>query len=122
MSLTFYLDTHISKHVALQLRQRGVMVVRSEDVDLRAATDEQHLTYATQHGHVMVSQDSDFTVLHVEWLEAGTSHCGIMYVSSDVQGEAAISLLVMALYEYFELIENGVGTLEADIHNRIFFL
>ena len=39
MSLSFYLDTHVDKQVAIQLRQKGVQVIRCEDVEMATADD-----------------------------------------------------------------------------------
>jgi predicted nuclease of predicted toxin-antitoxin system len=60
-TLKFYLDTHISKQVALQLRQKGVDVVRCEEVGIAAADDEAHLEYAATEGRILISADQDFT-------------------------------------------------------------
>jgi hypothetical protein len=47
--LKFYADTHIDKDVAIQLRKKGVDVVRCEDVGMAEADDEAHLDYAAQN-------------------------------------------------------------------------
>lgn len=122
MSLKFYTDTHIAKQVAVQLRQRGVDIVRCEEVGLAEADDETHLEYATQNSRMVVSMDDDFASLHSQWQKRQQSHSGIVLVSSRLQGERNIGKIVTALYEYFQLIEAGAGTLEADIHNQLYFI
>ncbi len=46
----FYLDSHIDKEVAIQLRNSGVDVVHCAEVGMKDAKDPEHLTYATQIG------------------------------------------------------------------------
>jgi predicted nuclease of predicted toxin-antitoxin system len=58
--LKFYTDTHIAKAIAVQLRNRGVEVVRCEEVGLAEARDTVHLEYATNHGLAVVTHDDDF--------------------------------------------------------------
>jgi predicted nuclease of predicted toxin-antitoxin system len=59
--------THIAKAAAVQLRAKGIEVVRCEEVGMADATDEEHLRYATDNGYIMVSQDADFPSLNSEW-------------------------------------------------------
>lgn len=92
MSLKFYTDTHIAKQVAVQLRKRGVDVVRCEEVGLATAADDVHLRYAAEQGRAVVTQDDDFSTLHALWQTMGIQHAGIFYLSSQVQGEGQISL------------------------------
>ena len=119
-SLKFYADTHIPKAVAGQLRLRGVDIVRCEEVNMADAADEEHLQYATAEGRAMVTHDDDFLVLHFRYQQQNLQHGGIMYVQPDLQGN--IGQMVKQLYEYFELIEGGAGTLEADIANQITYI
>lgn len=67
MALQYYFDTYIAKAVATQLRSKGIDVVRCEEVEMADVSDEEHLTYATDHHLVMVSQDDDFLALHNKW-------------------------------------------------------
>jgi predicted nuclease of predicted toxin-antitoxin system len=76
---TFYTDSHIPHAAVKQLRGKGVDIVRCQDVGLDHANDSEHLTYASEHGHVMVSCDNDFPVLHWKWLAAEKPHSGIIY-------------------------------------------
>lgn len=122
MSLKFYFDTHIPKQVALQLRSRGVEVVRCEEVGMQDASDYEHLTYATEHELTLVSIDKDFHRHYKEWSENDKPHTGIISVSSALQGKRAIGKLMTALHDFWLLIEAGAGTQEEDIHNRMIFL
>jgi hypothetical protein len=121
-SLKLYFDTHVAKQIALQLRARGVDVVRCEEVGLAKVSDREHLEYAIEQGRAVVSFDSDFPRLHGQWLSEGKTHTGIFSVPEYLQGEDHIGKIVRFLFGYYEMIEGGAGTLEADIHNQLFYV
>jgi hypothetical protein len=102
MALRFYFDTHIAKAVAEQLRRQGVDVVRCEEVGLAEASDNVHLTYATQERRILVSQDADVIILDSRWHQSGRQHGGIMKVPGDLSGEAQLSHLVKWLAFYHD--------------------
>ena len=60
MALKFYLDTHVAKAVAEQLRISGLDVIRCEEVGMSDASDEDHLAYATREQRIILSQDDSF--------------------------------------------------------------
>lgn len=122
MPLKFYTDTHIPKQVAIQLINKGVEVVRCEEVGLAEASDEEQLAYAAQAGLAMVSMDEDFQQLHVQWLENEKAHTGIFWISKHLKGKVAIGRVVGELLEYHQLVAAGAATLEADIHNQLFYI
>jgi len=62
--IRYYLDTHIPKAVAEQLRLRGIDVVRCEEVGLAEADDTEHLEYAAAQERTLVSHDADFRTVH----------------------------------------------------------
>lgn len=114
--LRFYTDTHVDKQVAIQLRQRGVIVIRCQDVGLADATDQEHLSYAVQAGLSVITKDDDFADLHYRWLEHQQPHCGIFLHRNRQQ--AAIGEIVNTCYEYYLLIEEGIGALD-DVYNQL---
>ncbi len=65
--IRYYLDTHIPKAVAEQLRLRGIDVVRCEEVGLAEADDTEHLEYAAAQERTLVSHDADFRTVHSVW-------------------------------------------------------
>lgn len=67
MPLKFYLDAHIPKQIAVQLRNKGVDVVRCQGVGMDDSTDEEHLKYALKEVRALVSLDRDFTRLNAEY-------------------------------------------------------
>jgi predicted nuclease of predicted toxin-antitoxin system len=119
-SIKFYTDTHIAKAVATQLRNRGIDIIRCEEVGLADAKDEEHLEFATSQKRVLVSHDDDFVVLHHQWQAREKKHAGIMLLHNDLQGK--IGTIVKSLLEYYELIEVGAGTVGEDIANLVTYI
>ncbi len=117
MSLRFYTDAHIDRQVAIQLRAKGVEVVRCEDVAMAEADDEAHLEYAAHHNLALITKDAGFRGRHFRWLSEGKDHHGIFFCAD--RHIAAIGKIVTACYTYYQLIEEGAGTLE-DIKNEFF--
>jgi predicted nuclease of predicted toxin-antitoxin system len=67
----FYFDEHMNRAVAVALTQRGFQVVMAVDIGMEGKDDAEHLTYATEHGLVMVTFDHPFagrTMAHSEYL------------------------------------------------------
>lgn len=120
--LKLYFDTHIAKAVAVQLRLKGVDVVRCEEVGMAEASDLEHLEYATAEGRVMVSLDSDFVNLHQDWLTDHRRHGGIMRINPDWQGPNYVGAIVKAVLLYYNLIAEGAGTIEDDIIGHLIFV
>ncbi|GIK65140.1 MAG: hypothetical protein BroJett018_29340 [Chloroflexota bacterium] len=120
--LKFYFDTHIAKAVAVQLRLKGVDVVRCEEIGMAEASDDEHLTYATAQGRALVSMDEDFMSRHKRVLTEGLEHGGIFRIHSSLQQRGGIGAIVKALFEYHELIAANAGTLEDDIVNQVIFV
>ena len=118
MSLKFYFDTHIAKAAAVQLRNKGVDVVRCEEVNMAEAEDEAHLQFAADNERIMVSQDEDFPILNSEWRQQGRRHAGIMYLTHPLQGEAQISHIVKELLFYDEAERGGAIDYETEIENQ----
>lgn len=58
--IRYYTDAHIPRSVVRQLQQKGVDIVRCEDIGMKYAKDEAHWEYATGEGRVLVICDEDF--------------------------------------------------------------
>lgn len=121
-SLKFYTDTHIAKAVAVQLRARGIDVVRCEEVGLADAKDLTHLQYATEQGRSLITRDADFLRLHVRWQGENRRHGGIFFIQDHLQGEKAIGVIVRTLMEYHELVSGTAALVEKDIANRVIYI
>lgn len=120
MALRFYFDTHIARATAEQLRSKNVDVVRCEEVGMASVSDEEHLQYATDEGRIMVSQDTDFPVIHAQWMKDGKRHAGI-FKMPDVQGQAQITLIVTNLVFYNEAEEDGAIDYASEIENTLIY-
>ena len=79
MQLKLFMDTHIARAIAVQLRLKGVDVQRLEETsDLpNNAEDSEILIYATEQGRAVLSLDDDFSKLHSEFLKNDEKHSGI---------------------------------------------
>lgn len=120
MSLKFYMDSHIPEAVATQLRASGVDVLRCQEVGLIDASDVEHLAYASQQGRAIITKDADFPALHTQWMEAGKMHYGIFFCP--YRNEPAIGVIVTQCLFYYNVIEQGAGTLETDINGQLHFI
>jgi hypothetical protein len=76
-AIRFYLDEHVPFAIAEGVRRRGGDALTVHEAGLRGATDEAQLTFATNTGRVVVTQDTDFLSLHA----TGLAHAGIVYAS-----------------------------------------
>lgn len=119
MSLQFYTDTHIPKQVVIQLRIKGINVVRCEDVGLAEVDDETHLEYAINHNLCIITKDDDFLSLHAKIITAQSIHYGIFFCRQ--RANPAIGEIVSTCSEYYELIESDTGS-EKDLQNEIIFI
>jgi len=117
--LKFYTDSHIPKQVAIQLRQRGVDIVRCQEVGLEDADDPTHLTYATNERRVLITHDRDFTRLDSLWRQGGKVHAGIIFVSGERRGE--IGFLVKELVFFHEAVEVGAAAAD-EFRNVVTYL
>lgn len=117
MTLRILSDTHIARQVSIQLRAKGVDIVRLEEVnDLENnAKDRAILEYAIQHGRAVLSLDNDFAALHFELLAQQKSHRGIFLGHPRLQGN--IGELVKFIVEYDALIEN-----DGDLDNQLIYI
>jgi hypothetical protein len=122
MPIRFYTDSHIAKAVAEQLRQKGVDIVRCEEVSMAEAKDYEHLAYATREKRVMITADQDFLRLHKQWQEEKKTHAGIMFCLPHLQGLQNVGPIIKMCLDYHELIAEGAGTIEDDIANQVIFV
>ncbi len=120
MPVKFYTDSHIMTGVAVQARQRGIDIVRCQDVGMANAEDEEHLEYATKEGRTVISADADFSRINAQWQAAGKKHAGIIRLQQERKDN--VGIIVEYIVSLNELIEGGAGTLEQDVYNQIIYL
>ena len=117
--LKFYTDTHISKQIALQLRQHGIDIVRCEEVGMAEADDEAHLEYAAQENRVLITVDKGFRDRAFQRLADGRNHSGIILVHPDLQGNAGIGTIVEWCLFFFEAVREGAANI-SDFRNHFY--
>lgn len=117
MGIKFYTDSHIAKAIATQLQQRGIDIIRCQDVGMENADDPEHLEYAVSQGRTIITGDADFLVLDALWREAGRNHTGIIYIKPE--SREAIGIIIKALRFLHEAVEGGAATLEKDVYNQV---
>jgi predicted nuclease of predicted toxin-antitoxin system len=83
MTFPVYLDENADAEIAERLVKAGVDALRCQEADMTGATDEEHLTFATRQGRVIVTRDQDFLKLNQQWLKEGRSHAGIIFITAD---------------------------------------
>lgn len=79
LKIRLYLDRHIMKRLALDLRNDGFNVLTTEEAQLDFASDEDQLSFATQQNRAIVTFNiRDFAPLHATWQTQGRVHSGII--------------------------------------------
>jgi uncharacterized protein with PIN domain len=80
MRLRLYLDEDSSDTDLLKaLRLRGVDVVAPAESGMLRQSDEEQLSWATEHQRVLYSSNrGDFYRIHSDLMRSGRSHCGIV--------------------------------------------
>lgn len=106
-----YTDEDMSALVATLLRSRGLEVTTVPEQATLGKTDREQLEFATSLGRCLITHNRvDFERLHLQFLEDGKEHCGIIIVP---QKNA---------YEVAQRIGILVNSLMADrIHNQLLY-
>jgi predicted nuclease of predicted toxin-antitoxin system len=98
ISIKFYTDEHVHPAVIAGLRRRGIDVLSSQDANMLAVSDEEHLKLALQENRVIFTQDDDFLKFHAQQIP----HKGIVYahqrttIGQIIQGLMLISQVLNA--------------------------
>lgn len=78
-SIQLYLDHHIKHQLAVDLRDRGIDVLLSQEAGNEEATDEAQLEFAAAQGRVLITFNiGDFAKLHQMWIASAREHSGIV--------------------------------------------
>lgn len=97
---TLYTDEDMSALVATLLRSRGLDVTTVPEQGTLGKTDREQLEFATSLGRCILTHNRiDFERLHLQYLEDGRQHSGIVVVPQKNAYEVArrIGILVSAL-------------------------
>ena len=74
-----HLNEHLSPSLAKQLRAHGVDVTSTQETNLLTASDAMQLAHAAAQQRAIVTFNfADFTELHIQYLQEGKVHWGII--------------------------------------------
>lgn len=111
IKVSFDEDSHLA--IAEALRHRGWEALTVGDTRLYGASDEQQLTFASEHGYsIFTYNQGDFVQLHSQWIEQGRAHAGILIGTQ----AADPGRMIRALLTFLSLHE------AAEIENTLVFV
>lgn len=98
MRIKLYLDEDVLPLLAALIRQRGYDVVSAHELGHQGLSDEDHLTFATNQGRILVSYNvRDYHRLALQRFMSGEDHAGIILghrqFSRDELGHAIRALM-----------------------------
>ena len=80
-----YLDADLSWRIARIARNFSVDVMSANEVDMRTATDEEQLAYASEQGRCVVTNNrDDFMELDRPWQTEQSEHAGILITADSL--------------------------------------
>lgn len=97
--IKLYLDEDaLDRDLVKALRSRSVDVLTAQEAGLQAASDEEHLSYATSVGRtVFTFNRGDFAQLHTEYLSKGQNHTGII-----VSNQGSVGVIIRRLLKLLD--------------------
>jgi predicted nuclease of predicted toxin-antitoxin system len=95
--VALYFDHNVDKEVAIQLRRRGVDVLRLQEDGRERARDVDVVTRATELSRVVVTHDADFIGIAGRYQRSGQGFSGVILVrqASRQIGHVVTSLEVL---------------------------
>jgi hypothetical protein len=85
--IRLYLDEDVHKRIASALRLRSFDVISTHEAGRGGCTDEEQLIFAARERRAIFTHNTlDYLRLHIEWLNRGMRHAGIV-VSTSFQSE-----------------------------------
>jgi predicted nuclease of predicted toxin-antitoxin system len=110
--LKLYLDEDVPEAIATALRLRGYDVVTVKEAGRKGLSDEEQLLYATSDVRGLFSHNiADFCRIHVDFLEHGREHYGII-----LSKQLPIGVIVKALLKLLANIS------PEHFHNKVIWL
>ncbi|MCA2682595.1 MAG: DUF5615 family PIN-like protein [Microcystis sp. M015S2] len=108
---SLYMDEDMSALVARLLRSRGLDVTTVPEQSTLGKTDSEQLEFAASLGRCLVTHNRvDFERLHLQFIEEGREHCGIIVVPQKTA------------YEVVQRVGILVNTLTVDsINNQLLY-
>lgn len=108
---SLYMDEDMSALVATLLHSRGLDVTTVPEQSTLGKTDSEQLEFAASLGRCLVTHNRvDFERLHLQFIEEGREHCGIIVVPQKTA------------YEVVQRVGILVNTLTVDsINNQLLY-
>ena len=79
MTLSYYMDHHVSAAVTQGLRRRGIDVLTAMEDAANRMEDTDLLTRASSLGRILYTQDRDFLRIATEWQSEQRHFAGLIY-------------------------------------------
>jgi len=112
--IRLYLDEDVHKRVASALRLRRFDVVSAHEVGRWGLSDEAQLTYAATEGRALFTYNTpDYLRLHLDWLQRGQEHYGIIVSDQLPIGETVRRLLNLLNHVTADEMQNQIRWLQA---------
>ena len=96
--IRFHLDENVNPVIAVALRQHGIDVTTTIEMNLRTSSDEEQLTYIRNERRVLVTHDTDFLRIASETED----HPGIAFSHKDTVSTGQIIRSLVLIYEVIE--------------------
>ena len=112
--IRLYLDEDVHKRVASALRLRHFDVLSAHEVGRWAISDEDQLQYAaTDRRALFTYNTADYLQLHLDWLQRGKEHYGIIVSDQIAIGETVRRLLNLLNRVTADEMRNEIRWLQA---------
>ena len=99
--IRFHLDENVDPEIAQALRNQGIDVTTTQEVQLLSENDSTQFEYVKREGRVIITHDRDF--LRIAAKES--DHPGIIFCSFNKYSLGKIILHCVSLYHHFSAEE-----------------
>jgi hypothetical protein len=113
--IRLYLDEHVWRKLAVELRERGFDAVNVAEVGREGFSDEEQWRFAAAEGRALLTFDKDggqFVDLVADWFYAGQQHYGLIISAQLPRGELLRRVLNLLNSVTAEDMANSVRFLE----------
>ena len=120
-SLKFFTDENTVKAIAVELRNKGVDIVRNVKIGMMSDPDDELLDYAIKNNRIVITEDDDFLRHNKARLEAGLEHPGIFFLNPHVRGKKGIGTVVRFVLEAHRQVKSGEKNVE-EFYNQVMYI
>ena len=113
--IRLYLDEHVWRKLAAELRERGFDAVNVAEVGREGFSDEEQWRFAAAEGRALLTFDKDggqFVDLVADWFYSGQQHYGLIISAQLPRGELLRRMLKLLNSVTAEDMANSVRFLE----------